>query len=159
MVSAPSSASTCTIASAPFMVVPARGCFLAAGSARLSFEEDIGRVYPGSGPVATLYRVARVEAAPTTVSAPPAWRAPAARQLSRRRRRELRAQEAVEHPVREPAPEAHHEARREGDRVARARPLGGDRRLDHARDGRGLGGEPPHRPLVGLLDLLRQDGV
>src|SRR3989442_3312824 len=42
MVSTPSSASTCTIMSAPFMVAPARGCCLAVGSARLSFEDDIG---------------------------------------------------------------------------------------------------------------------
>src|SRR6266566_5131950 len=42
MVSTPSSASTCTIMSAPFMVAPARGCCWAAGSARLSFEDDIG---------------------------------------------------------------------------------------------------------------------
>src|SRR5881296_2547008 len=48
MVSTPSSASTCTIMSAPFMVAPARGCFLAAGSARLSFEDDIGS--PSGGP-------------------------------------------------------------------------------------------------------------
>src|SRR5207245_11180051 len=42
MVSTPSSASTCTIMSAPFMVAPASGCCWAAGSAGLSFEDDIG---------------------------------------------------------------------------------------------------------------------
>src|SRR5436309_3836735 len=52
MVSTPSSASTCTIMSAPFMVAPARGCFLAAGSARLSFEDDIGS--PSGDPWYTL---------------------------------------------------------------------------------------------------------
>src|SRR5881628_1688301 len=132
--------------SAPFMVAPARGCVVAAESARLSFEgfeDDMAPpVYPGSRPVAKL------TARPGPPALPPIAPTPGTACAGSR-----------QGAVREPAPDAHQEPGRERDGVARARPRGRDRLLDHARDRFRAGGEAAHRPLVGLLDLLQEHGV